>query len=55
VILYKLIFHREGGSEKHLEDIRGILAATHVDRKIIAEWVDRLGLAKSFSAATRDR
>jgi hypothetical protein len=55
VILHKLIFHREGGSEKHLEDIRGILAATHVDRKIIAEWVDRLGLAKSFSAATRDR
>jgi hypothetical protein len=54
VIIHKLIFHREGGSEKHLEDIRGILAATRVDRKIIAEWVDQLGLAESFSAAMRD-
>jgi len=28
VIVNKLIFHREGGSEKHLEDIRGMLNAT---------------------------
>jgi hypothetical protein len=52
VIIHKLVFHREGGSEKHLEDIRGILIGTKVDRKIIADWIDRLGLAESWSAAT---
>jgi len=52
VIIHKLVFHREGGSEKHLEDIRGILVGTHVDRKIIADWIEQLGLAESWSAAT---
>lgn len=51
VILHKLIFYREGGSEKHLEDIRGILIGTAVDRQIIADWVNQLGLAESWSAA----
>jgi hypothetical protein len=51
VIVHKLVFHREGGSEKHLEDIRGILVGTQVDRKIIADWIDQLGLAESWSAA----
>jgi len=51
VVIHKLIFHREGGSEKHLEDIRGILAATDLDRAILSEWIDRLGLQKSWSAA----
>ena len=55
VIIHKLIFHREGGSEKHLEDIRGMLIGTAVDREIIAEWVDQLGLAESWSAALGDR
>jgi hypothetical protein len=55
VIIHKLIFHREGGSEKHLEDIRGILVGTKVDLKMIAEWIDQLGLADSWSAATCDR
>ncbi len=54
VIIHKLIFHREGGSEKHLEDVRGILLATRVDQKIIVEWVAQLGLAEGLSAATRD-
>jgi hypothetical protein len=52
VIIHKLVFHREGGSEKHLEDIRGILIGTKVDRKIIADWIEQLGLAESWSAAT---
>jgi hypothetical protein len=52
VIIHKLIFHREGGSEKHLEDIRGILVATRVDQKVIAAWIDKLGLGQSWFAAT---
>ena len=35
VILRKLEFLREGGSDKHLRDIRYILAATAVDRTLI--------------------
>jgi len=50
VIIHKLLFHREGGSEKHLEDIRGILVATQVDQSIISSWVDRLGLGASWSS-----
>jgi len=52
VIVNKLIFHREGGSEKHLEDIRGMLNATTVDHSILADWIGRLGLEASWSAAT---
>ena len=55
VIVHKLIFHREGGSEKHLEDIRGMLIGTPVDREIIADWVNQLGLAENWSAALADR
>jgi hypothetical protein len=50
VVIYKLIFHREGGSEKHLEDIRGILSGTRVDQKIVTDWIDQLGLQESWAA-----
>jgi hypothetical protein len=50
VIIHKLIFHREGGSEKHLEDIRGILIGTKLDQKIITDWIDQLGLQESWAA-----
>jgi hypothetical protein len=40
VIVNKLLFFREGGSEKHLEDIRAILeSTTDIDRKVLAEWI----------------
>lgn len=43
VIVNKLLFFKEGGSEKHLEDIRAILeSTTHIDRKVIAEWIQIL-------------
>lgn len=35
VIVRKLEFLREGGSDKHLRDIRFVLAATAVDRSFI--------------------
>ena len=37
VIIHKLEFYREGGSEKHVRDIRGVLAVTNVDLGLI-EW-----------------
>jgi len=47
VILKKLEYHREGGSEKHLRDIAGILKVSgeQIDLPYLAEWSSRLGLA----------
>jgi len=42
VILHKLEFFREGGSEKHLRDIRGMLAVTEMDLTLLErEIADR--------------
>jgi len=44
VILRKLEYLREGGSNKHIRDIRFILTATHVDRTFLGSEVARLGV-----------
>jgi hypothetical protein len=44
VIVQKLEFFREGGSEKHIRDIRGMLAVTDVDRAIIQGEIAARGL-----------
>jgi hypothetical protein len=46
VIIKKMEYYREGGSEKHLRDITGILkiSSESVDIDYISEWADRLGL-----------
>ncbi len=44
VIVHKLEFFREGGSEKHIRDIRGMLAVTDVEAGLIEEEVQRRGL-----------
>lgn len=44
VIIGKLEFYREGGSEKHLHDIRGMLAVTDVDRALLEEEIARRAL-----------
>lgn len=44
VIIGKLEFFREGGSEKHLRDIRGMLAVTDVDRSLLENEIAQRGL-----------
>ena len=46
VIVKKLQYYAEGGSEKHLRDIGGVLriSASDVDRDYIAAWAERLGV-----------
>ena len=39
VILHKLEFYREGGSDKHLRDIRGMLAVTEIDRALLEQEI----------------
>ncbi|MBI5179289.1 MAG: nucleotidyl transferase AbiEii/AbiGii toxin family protein [Nitrospinae bacterium] len=48
IVIKKLEFFRLGGSEKHIRDIRGILAETEVDAAYLQEWVSRLGLAEQW-------
>jgi hypothetical protein len=53
VILRKLEFHQEGGSEKHLQDIRSIweTSGTGVDRGFIDSEISRRGLSESWRLA----
>ncbi len=50
VILKKLQYFQEGGSEKHLRDIVGILKvqAGQIDQTYLAEWIARLGVAEEW-------
>lgn len=50
VIVKKLQYYAEGGSEKHLRDIRGVLrvSSTAVDREYVAAWAERLGLREPW-------
>ncbi|MFY9315690.1 MAG: hypothetical protein WAO95_09035 [Burkholderiales bacterium] len=52
VIVRKLEFLREGGSDKHLRDIRFMLAATPVDRAFIETEVARRGLQEPWRKAS---
>jgi hypothetical protein len=45
VIIGKLEFYREGGSEKHLRDVRGMLAVTDVDRAFLQKEIAERGLS----------
>ena len=47
VILYKMLYFSEGGSDRHLRDILGMLriAGAAIDRGYVSEWAARLGLA----------
>jgi hypothetical protein len=46
VIVKKLEFYREGGSEKHIRDIRSMLDVSkeEVDRSALTEWIQRRGV-----------
>jgi hypothetical protein len=53
VILKKLVYFREGGSEKHLRDIVGVLKvqAEQLDRKYIENWIGPLGVEDQWQLA----
>ncbi len=46
VIIKKMEYYQEGGSDKHLRDITGMLkiSGQDIDQAYISEWADRLGL-----------
>jgi hypothetical protein len=53
VIVYKLEFSREGASEKHLRDIRGMLLATELDRAFLEKEIAARGLQKAWAAVEK--
>jgi hypothetical protein len=48
-------YYKEGGSEKHLRDIAGILkiSGQMVDREYIVGWAGHLGLTEIWDAIER--
>lgn len=48
VLLRKLEFFREGRQDKHIGDMRFMLAVTEMDRRFIAVQVERLGLNEQW-------
>ena len=50
VIVRKLEYDREGGSEKHLRDIRSRLAVSggQMDRPALEQWIERRGLQNQW-------
>ena len=55
VILRKLEYLREGGQDKHVRDIRFILAASNVERAFVEAEVARLGLSGQWQRCQVDR
>jgi hypothetical protein len=52
VIVSKLRYYQEGGSDKHLRDIAGMLQVSGdvIDKEYINHWVAQLGLTQEWQA-----
>jgi hypothetical protein len=50
VIIRKLEYYREGGSEKHLRDVRSMLAVSgeQLDQSALQDWIHRRGLQSEW-------
>jgi hypothetical protein len=48
LVLAKLLFYEEGGSEKHIRDITSLLRARQIDAQYVAAWAQRLGVASGW-------
>lgn len=51
IIIKKLSYYREGYSEKHLRDIRGILLNTEIDKEYLNKWLQELKLETEWKKA----
>jgi hypothetical protein len=54
VIVRKLEYYREGGSEKHLRDLRSMLAVSgeQLDQAALQDWIQRRGLQAEWKLAS---
>jgi hypothetical protein len=51
VIIHKLEFFRDGGSQKHLRDIAGIIEQQELDQQFLDHAITQLGLEPQWQAA----
>ncbi|NQU39229.1 MAG: hypothetical protein HQ523_04685 [Lentisphaerae bacterium] len=56
VILRKLQYFKEGGSEKHIGDIRGMkeVSGDLIDESILDHWIPKLGLTDEWAIIAKD-
>ena len=57
IIVAKLLHFREGGSQKHLDDIAGMLRTmgTDLDQGYVDNWIARLDLAHEWNLAQQHK
>ena len=54
VIIHKLIYFREGKSEKHLDDIRSILSAqSDLDTGLLHDWISHQNLQSDWATVLK--
>ena len=55
VIIYKMLYFREGRSERHLRDIASMLrvSGAEIDTRYVDEWAQRLGLSDIWETVRR--
>lgn len=55
IILGKMLYYQEGGSEKHLRDIAGILkiSGDQLDREYVQQWAGQLDLMEIWQSILR--
>jgi len=55
IIISKMLYYREGGSEKHLRDISGMLKVSgdQIDRSYVVRWAEELGVTEVWQAVLR--
>ena len=53
MIVRKLQYYREGGSDKHLKDIAGMIqiSSDRIDLEVLKEKVERYGLEEQWQEA----
>jgi hypothetical protein len=51
IIIHKLEFYREGGSQKHLRDIAGIIEQQPLDQSFLQPTLESLGLTPEYQLA----
>ena len=55
IIIMKMRYFKEGGSEKHLRDITGIIkiSGSEIDRSYIENWAEKLDLADIWNLVVK--
>ncbi len=55
IVIYKLLYFRDGGSEIHVRDIVGILRVSgeELDTRYVAQWAERLGVGALWQAVLK--